>query len=184
MGGRSRLLHVANKCKAYTHLFPGNKKYRFAWHEDQEDAKSDVTVSSVHTSDLSVSEDFTSESELEYSDLTDHENEAEDVALSPVKAEEKKHEGGLKEEGEVEEDAVKKGEIQTDEDNQENNGRNLLKENRDRGASISTHCVAICMCLKEYTVYKFECFCPSFFAQPRLRFCLRYMHSNTIMHID
>lgn len=48
------------------------------------------------------------------------------MALSPVKAEEKKHEAVLKEEGEVEEDAVKKGEIQTDEDNQENKGTNLL----------------------------------------------------------
>ena len=165
MGGRSRLLHVANKCKAYTHLFPGNKKYRFAWHEDQEDAKSDVTVSSVHTSDLSVSEDFTSESELEYSDLTDHENEAEDVALSPVKAEEKKHEAVLKEEGEVEEDAVKKGEIQTDEDNQENKGTNLLL--REWGINFHSMCcykrLQICMCLKEYTVYKLECSCPIFF---------------------
>lgn len=66
------------------------KKYKFAWHEDQEDANSNLTVSSVHTSDLSVSEDFTSESELEYSDLTDHENDEDEMLFSPVKSEEKK----------------------------------------------------------------------------------------------
>ena len=163
------MLHVANKCKAYTHFFfSGNKKYRFAWHENQEDAKSDVTVSSVHTSDLSVSEDFTSESELEYSDLTDHENEAEDVTLSPVKAEEKKQEVVLTEEGEVEEDSVKKGEIQTDEDNQEIKGTNLfLREWRERGIHFHSLCsykrLQIYMCLKEYTFYKLKCFCPIFF---------------------
>lgn len=66
------------------------KKYKFAWHMDQEDANSNLTVSSVHTSDLSVSEDFTSESELEYSDLTDHENDEDEMLFSPVKSEEKK----------------------------------------------------------------------------------------------
>lgn len=68
----------------------GMKKYKFAWHMDQEDANSNLTVSSVHTSDLSVSEDFTSESELEYSDLTDHENDEDEMLFSPVKSEEKK----------------------------------------------------------------------------------------------
>nr|XP_034328236.1 serine/arginine repetitive matrix protein 2 isoform X6 [Crassostrea gigas] len=68
----------------------GMKKYKFAWHMDQEDANSNLTVSSVHTSDLSVSEDFTSESELEYSDLTDHENDEDEMLFSPIKSEEKK----------------------------------------------------------------------------------------------
>ncbi|XP_056004885.1 serine/arginine repetitive matrix protein 2-like isoform X4 [Ostrea edulis] len=79
-------------------LDQGMKKYKFAWHENQEDAKSDVTVSSVHTSDLSISEDFTSESELEYSDLTDHGDDVEEEVASPDKLGENKQEGEVTEE--------------------------------------------------------------------------------------
>jgi hypothetical protein len=76
------------------------KKYKFAWHENQEDAKSDVTVSSVHTSDLSISEDFTSESELEYSDLTDHGEDMEEEVISLDQTGEKKQEVEVTEEQE------------------------------------------------------------------------------------
>lgn len=89
--------HISLTCLVKSYV-EGMKKYKFAWHENQEDAKSDVTVSSVHTSDLSISEDFTSESELEYSDLTDHGDDVEEEVASPDKLGENKQEGEVTEE--------------------------------------------------------------------------------------
>ena len=61
------------------HFTATKRPYKFAWEDDDLEVKSDITVSSVHTSDLSEFEDdFSTESELEYSDLTDHGNDSEE----------------------------------------------------------------------------------------------------------
>ena len=70
----------------------GEKKYHFAWNDMESDNVSDVTISSVHTSDLSNFEDDYETSAFEESDGEQREQKDENV-VEMKNAEEKVNNG-------------------------------------------------------------------------------------------